>query len=397
MLRNLAILFLATAMMAQTAPPAASAKKPAARKPATTSSTPAAAGTLTDDSPVLFVPGLCNLPATAPVPASPVVPKLKAPPQAKCMRQVTKRQFEALVKALGPRAQAADKAKIAEFYARALAIENQVRKLNLEQTDPDVREALWMARVGALGEILHHHFQKQFANVPDSDVQAYYDQHKSEFEEATIQRVVIPKPPQPAKTVTTPPAKPGETAPESPSAAKAATPAAPDQAYADKLAAMKAGAEKMIERAKAGEDLGKLQKEAFTAAGIQGNPPDVEPVAVHHSMLPPAHDKKVFALAAGEYTALIEEPNAFMFYKVVSKRTVPLAEVKNEITQSLAGEKEDAVVNQIFGESQAVMNPDYFTPPKPETPKPAPGAQPEAPKAEQPPAPQPEAPSEPPK
>lgn len=408
MLRTLAILFLTSAMMAQTAP-ATAPKKPAAKTPATTASkpaTPKTEGALSDDSPVLFVPGLCNIPATADVPAAPVTPKPGAPPQAKCMRQVTKRQFEALIRGLGPRAANADKAKIADFYAHALAIENEVRKINLEKKDPDLHELLWMARIGALGDALHRHLQAQFENMPDSEIQAFYDQHKNDFEEATIQRVVIPKPAKPAAAVTTPPAKPGEkpaeATPETPSTAKAND----QQAYADKVVAMKATAEKMLERAKAGEDMAKLQQEAFTAAGMTGKPPDMEPVAIHHNMLPPAHDQKVFALQGGQYTDLIEEPNAYMFYKVVSRREVPLAEVKNEIKQNLATEKEDAAANQFFSASQPVLNPAYFPPPKPEPAgagKPEgeqPQAeQPEQPQAEQPqaPAPKPEQPSEPPK
>jgi hypothetical protein len=326
------------------------------------------------------------------------------------MRAVTKGEFEAMIRGLGPRAAAADKAKIAEFYAHALAIENQARKINLEKTDPDLAELLWMARIGALGDALHRHLQKQFENVPDSEVQAFYDQHKADFEEATIQRVVIPKPPKPAAAVTTPPAKPGEkpaeAAPESPSNAKAND----QQAYTEKLAALKTTAEKMLERAKAGEDLAKLQQEAFTAAGMQGKPPDMEPVAIHHNMLPPAHDQKVFALQAGQYTDLIEEPNAYMFYKVVSRRTIPLAEVKEEIKQNLATENEDRIADQFFSESKPILVPGYFAPQKPE--KPAAGEKPEAqpespqseaapeqPKAEQPqqPAPKQEQSSEPPK
>lgn len=407
MLRKLAILFLTSAMMAQTAP-TAPAKKPAGQKPATSkAAAPKVETGLSDDSPVLFVPGLCNIPATAPVPATPIAPKPGAPPQAKCMRQVSKKQFEALVKGLGPRAANADPMKIAEFYARALVIENQVRKLNLEQTDPDLREELWMARTGALGQALHRHFEKQFSNIPDSEIQAYYDKHKTEFEEATIQRVVIPKPPQPAKTVTTP--GKDEKAPESPSASKSATtPATPEQPYAEKIAALKTTAEKMLERAKGGEDIAKLQKEAWTASALKGDAPDVEPVAIHHNMLPPAHDQKVFALQPGQFTELIEEPNAFMFYKVTAKRTIPVADAKNDIKQALANEREDALVNKIFSESQPVLNPAYFQPPKPEQGAKPEGAQPEQPKSEatpeqpkaeqtQQPAPKQEQPSEPPK
>ena len=391
MLRKLAILFLTSAMMAQTAP-TTPAKKPAAKKPATTApSKPGAPGPLTDDTPVLWITGLCSIPATAAVPASPVPPKPGAPPEAKCMRQITKKQFETMSKVFPP---GTDKMEVAEVYAQALAIENHSRAVNVE-ADQEARDVLWLARIKKLADLMHEQFQKQFP-ISDADVQAYYDQHKADFDEVTVEGVIVPKPQQKAAAVTTP--GKDEKAPESPSASKAATPAAPEPPYAEKLAASKAAAEKMIARAKAGEDLAKLQKEAFTTAGIQEAPPDIEPFTIRHSQLRPQQEatgKKIFALEPGQYTDLIEEPSAYTFYKLVSKRTLSAADVKNEIKQKLTAQKEQAAIDEMLSKSKPVVNPAYFPPPKPgqganpegAAPQAAPEqpqAAPDQPKAEQP-------------
>lgn len=391
MLRKLAILFLTSAMMAQTAP-TATAKKPAAKKPSTTPAKPGVPGPVTDDTPVLWITGLCSIPATAAVPASPVAPKPGAPAEAKCMRQITKKQFETMSKVFPP---GTDKMEVAEVYAQALAIENHSRALNVEN-DQEARDVLWLARIKKLADLMHEHYQKEFA-VSDSDIQAYYDQHKADFDEVTVEGVIVPKPPQKAAAVTTP--GKDEKAPESPSASKAA--AAPEQPYAEKVAAVKAAAEKMIERAKAGEDLAKLQKEAFTTAGIQEAPPEIEPFTIRHSQLRPQQEatgKKIFALEPGQYTELIEEPNAFTFYKLVSKRTLSAADVKNEIKQKLTAQKEQAAIDEMLSKSKPVLNPAYFPAAKPgakpegAAPQAAPEQQPEQPQAapEQPKAEQPQ-------
>lgn len=398
MLRRFATLVLASltavALAAQTAPATTPAKKPAKRAPASTTGKKPAAdnAAMGPNTPVMFVGGLCALPSGPSAPAVAVPPRPGQPANA-CVRAVTKAQFERMVETLGPRAQSAEKTQLAEYYIHALVIDNVARQLKLDQ-DPAVVEAIWMGRVAALGEALHRHFQKQFANVPQAEVEAYYNSHKSEFEEPTIRRIVIPKPQHKAEVQPAP--KAGEApAPDSPSAAKpAATPAAPEVPYEQQVAARKAYSEKLLERAKTGEAFDKLQKDAFTVANINSAAPDTAAVAIHHGQLPPAHEEKVFALQGGQFSALIDEPSAYVFYKVESRRTVPLAEVSEDIKGALRNQKEDQTINQAFAAGKPQLNPAYFAKPegaqkpeaRPDSEAPQPSApaqaQPEAPKQE---------------
>jgi hypothetical protein len=407
MLRRLALLFLLGGIaLAQSAPaPSAAPKKPRKSAPAAGQAAAQPAAQLGPDSPVMFVRGLCALRAVN-VPAKPVTAMPGTPPsQAGCVRAVTKAQFERMVEGLGARAANADKAQLAEYYARALVIDNEARKLKLDQ-DPAVAQAIWMGRIGALGDALHRHMQLQFGNLPDAEIAKYYDEHKQDFEEVTVRRVVIPKPPQKTEEAK-PEEKKAEAAasPDSPSAAKAAAPAAaPQVPYEQIAAARKTYADKVLARAKAGEDLDKLQKEAFTSAQIEAAAPDTNPVPLHRGQLPPAHDEKVFPLQPGQYSVMIEEPNAYLFYKVEKKRAVPMAEVATDIRRELVNRKEDAAIQAIFAKGEPSLNPAYFAQPRPQAPgapegaeQPAPpeGAKPPAaaePQPQQPPA---EAPKEP--
>ncbi|HTK94898.1 MAG TPA: hypothetical protein VL382_04605, partial [Terriglobales bacterium] len=123
MLRRIAtVLVLAGVALAQAAPSAAPQKpaakagqKPAAKtKASPTGATPT--GAVGPDTPVMFVSGLCALQG-ANIPAQPVTPGPGAPAAARgqCVRAVTKAQFERLITGLGPRAQGAPRAQLAEY------------------------------------------------------------------------------------------------------------------------------------------------------------------------------------------------------------------------------------------------------------------------------------------
>jgi hypothetical protein len=309
------------------------------------------------------------------------------------VRAVTKQQFERMVAGMGPRAANADKVQLAEYYMRALLVDNETRRLKIDQ-DPAVAEALWMSRIGVVGDALHRYFQKTFAaRITEAEVSSYYEAHKNEFEEAAVRRVVIPKPTPPAKGEKPADGAPAtEAAPDSPSAAKSAQAPAPAEIPHEQLAAArKAYAEKLLARARAGEDLDKLQKEAFTTAKLDVEPPDTNPVPLRRGQLPESHEEKVFAAKAGEFTALFDEPSAYLFYKIERARSLPLAEAREEVRKQLVNEKEDEAIKKVFTSGKPRLNPVYFAPSAPAQPAPQPEAPPaaterkaEEPKAEPP-------------
>ena len=126
-------------------------------------------------------------------------------------------------------------------------------------------------------------------------------------------------------------------------------------------------AEALRARAATGEDFVKLQKEAFEAAGTKVENPTVNLPKVRRTGLPPAH-VAVFDLKAGEVSAVISDNGGHYAYKVVSKETLPLDQVKEEIHNKLKSEHLKETMDKYTNSFQAVPNEAYFGPAAPAGP-----------------------------
>ena len=123
-------------------------------------------------------------------------------------------------------------------------------------------------------------------------------------------------------------------------------------------------AEGLRERAAAGEDFTKLQKEAFEAAGIKMDSPTVNLPKVRRTGLPPAH-AAVFDLKVGEVSAVIADNGGHYVYKVVSKEVLPLDQVGDEIRNSLKTQRMKEMMDKYANSYHAETNEAYFGPPGP--------------------------------
>lgn len=294
-------------------PPAAGAKEPGA-------TTPAAASNVPMSEPVLTLKGACV-----------------TNPPAGCVSSLTREQFEQLTNALQP----ADKGpvppdvkrKFATQYAKLLTFADAARQLGLEN-DPKVQQIFAFARNQILAESLNQHYLEEYAHPTDQQIQQYYDENQKKYVEATLLRIIIPKPQGTAEKP-----KPSD---------------ADQQAYADKIR----------ERWVAGEDPTKLQKEAMEHSGITTPPPDVNVGARRPGSLPEAHDA-VFSLKPGEVSPVFSDAAAFYFYKVVSVRQVPLTEVKATISSTLQRQMYSDKIQQLQSAVTPVLNDAYFGPEAP--------------------------------
>ncbi len=112
-----------------------------------------------------------------------------------CVSSMTRQQFEQLTNALQP----ADKGpvppdirrKFATQYAKLLTFADAARELGLEN-DPKVQQIFHFARNQILAEALNQHYVEKYAHPSDQEIQAYYDQNKKKYLEATLQRIIIP-------------------------------------------------------------------------------------------------------------------------------------------------------------------------------------------------------------
>ena len=105
-------------------------------------------------------------------------------------------------------------------------------------------------------------------------------------------------------------------------------------------------AESLRARAAAGEDIAKLQKEAFDAAGMKIESPTVNLPNVRRTGLPPAH-AAVFELKPGEVSQVISDSGGHYIYKVNSKDHMTLDQAKNEIHSKLQNERTREMMEKV--------------------------------------------------
>ncbi len=318
--------------------PAAPAQKPAEKKES---------AEVAPDAPVITIDGLCAKPAAT---------------AAACKTVVTRAQFDKLADALDPKMPAPRRRQLANAYAQLLVLSETAEKRGLENK-PDTQQVLKFARLNALSQVLVRDLQEEAKKVPPAEEQKYYDEHKANFTEATLERIFIPKnPPEPG---------------------------ADDKAKTDQEAKFKAEATKIQASAASGGDFDKLQKQAYDDLGLKSTPPPTQAGAMREGSLP-AGQAKVFDLQPGQVSEPLETPGGLYIYKLVSKKTLTLAEAKGEIDRALEGERMQQLMENITKNMKPVFNEAFFGPmeagpgagpgmPPPRSPRPAVRPAPKAP------------------
>lgn len=354
----------AVAVAQKTTSPAASApaQHPAATSQAPTKAAPAAAQAPTspaanvpENAPVITIDGLCAASAKSAeaIPSEKPAGEAAQPTSAAektggpskptpmtdgaCKTTITRAQFEALVDGLNPQMPEQMKHRLAEFYPRALIAKNRVEQLGLDK-QPNTKQLLDFLELQAYAQVLDHQFQEQAKDVPDSEIQKYYNDHPAEFEEATIERLMIPKSVPAGKEGAQPPTK--------------------------------EAAENLRARAIKGEPFESLQKSVTSADNEQVSPP-VKLENIRRTALPPDQGEQVFALKPGEISGVIDTPSAFFIYKMDSKRSEPLDQAKNEIKSRIATQRYRQEQLDLLNAYKTVLNPAYFPTPQPLVPPPS--------------------------
>lgn len=275
-------------------------------------------------APVITIKGLCAALATAKTAA--------AKPPEPCQTTITKAQFEKIIDAVVPKARRPElppqaRQQIAHQFATLLVMAEKAKQKGVEN-DPSVKEQLQLSRDQVLASAYNQKLLDE-AQPTDAEEQKYYDENKSSFDEATLQRLYIPK----------------------------ATASKEKPVDAD---AEKAAAQKLHDRAASGEDFAKLEKEAFASQSNPQSAPSPDMGARRRGSLPPDQESSVFALKPGEASALLENPAGWYVYKVTAKRTLPFAEVKEEIGHRLQQQKYMDLRNGITNSADIKLNEAYF-------------------------------------
>jgi parvulin-like peptidyl-prolyl isomerase len=335
-----ALLLLAGLAYGQTAPKPAS---PAAQTPAPTVAPTAPATAMPapevkpeakvgPDDPVLTLKGLCDDPSKQ---------------GDACKTVIARAQFEKMADALQPGMSPAVRRQLANAYSRMLLMSTAAEKRGLDKK-PQFDQMMQFARMQILSQSLGRDLHEETEKVSDADIDKYYNDNKSSYEVATVLRLFIPK----TKQLTP---------------AKEAKPADTEAQQRAGEAAMKKTAEELQARAAKGEDFDKLEKEAYVAAGLKGNPPSVKMDSLRQTMLPPVQ-KVAMQLKPGTVSDLISDASGHYVFKMISKETLTLDKVKPEIQNTIASQRfRDAMAKFDTG-TNLELNEAYFGPTKPPAP-----------------------------
>lgn len=300
--------------------PAAPAKPPSAKQQA------AEAEEVAPDAAVITIKGLCSTPAPKAAASKTAHASAAAKPAA-CQTVVTKKQLEMVIETVRPNLQPAQRRMLAQQYVELLVVANAAAKAGIEK-DPKVKEQIRLQRLQILATAYSKERQQKEAEVSEADIQKYYKENAARYEQAKLLRIYIP--------MVTEEGKPPDTA------------------------ASKALAEKIQQRAAAGEDFDKLQKEAFSAASNKGTAPPVDLGERRRGTLPPKQEDAVFGLKVGEVSAALDEASGYYIYKMVSKDAVPLDKVHDEIKGTLGREHLRESLEKLRSSVESTYNPAYF-------------------------------------
>jgi len=341
--------------------PAQPMQAPAA-PPDTSASVPA-------DAPVITVIGVCEATpkAAAPKTAAPKTsaatsataskdpaPKTSA---AECKTVITKAEFEKLASGLSPNITPQLRKQLANILPRLIAMSTEARKEGLDK-GPRYEEVLKFYKMQILTQELTRSIQEEGAKVPEADIAAYYKEHPDAFEQYNLDRIFVPRSKQDADDDDKEGAEKDAKLTEEQQKAKQEKEKA-EQAEGEQ--AMSKLAESLRSRAAAGEDVMKLQKEAFDAAGMKIDSPSVNLPKVRRTGLPPGH-VAVFELKPGDVSQVISDSGGHYIYKVNSKETLTLDQVKDEVHNTLQNQRTRELMDKASNAYKPDLNEAYFGP-----------------------------------
>jgi hypothetical protein len=232
---------------------------------------------LTGDSPVIRIQYEC----------------VSQPSTGTCTSTVTKRDFDALVRALDPSMTADARQALAAEYSRLLIMGAEARRRGLDQL-PEFQTLLQFSALQLLGTRLVKDIQGNVpANLPD-EIRKYFRDHERDYRHVTLSRIVVPA--------------------HSPGGGQAGDGAA--------------HAEQVRKRAVNGEDFTALQRD------ITGSEANTQIGPMSCRALPEAH-RPVCDLPLKEVSPVIADNSGYSIYRLESKVSRELNEVRDEIRATL--------------------------------------------------------------
>jgi len=328
--------------------------------PGASSKAPEAASEVPENAVVITIKGVCpaapKTAAATKTAAGKTTTAAAAKKPADCKTEITRAEFEKIASGLSPNVTPQLKRQLESALPRFIAMSDAAKAKGLDKT-PRFKQTLKIATMQILTQELQRTVQEEADKVPPEQVAEYYKKNPEAYEQYSLDRLFVPRYKQ-AEADDKEEAKEPEKLTEEQQKAKEAADKAKQEKGEQELNKV---ADSLRERAAAGEDFAKLQKEAFEAAGTKVDNPTVNLPKVRRTGLPPAH-AAVFDLKVGEVSAVISDNGGRYVYKVVSKEVLPLDTVKEEIHNKLKSERMKEMMDKYTNSFQAVPNEAYFGP-----------------------------------
>jgi PPIC-type PPIASE domain len=273
-----------------------------------------------------------------------------------CKTVVTRAEFEKLANALAPSLTPQFKHQLANILPRLMVLSAKAESEGLQNT-PRYAETMKFARMQILTQSLQSKLQEDSTKVSDADIKAYYDAHPDAYQQYSIDRIFIPRTKQEAEE--------GEADADADKDAKL-TEEQQKAKQADEVAKKKSDEDAMTklaaslrDRAAAGEDFAKLQKEAYAAAGMKIENINVNIPKMRKTGLPQGHTG-VFDLKPGEVSQVITDAGGHYIYRVNTKDQISLEAAKDEIHNTLQTQKLKESMDALNNSFKSELNDSYF-------------------------------------
>jgi hypothetical protein len=240
----------------------------------------------------------------------------------------------------------AAKKQLATRYVTVLLLANKAHELGLDQ-GPEFDEQMYIARLQLLAREASQTIQREASNIPESEISSYYQQHAADYKTISFQRIFVPK----QKSI-------------EPAGGEAANAPELQQKREQSEMKMKQEADKLHQRATAGEDFAKLQQEAYDVAGMKVGTINVKAENMRKASIPPG-DAAVFDLKPGEISQVFTDNGGYQIYKVEEIKDLPLASVHDEILRTLQAQNTKKAFDDIQASAKTTLDEAYFATPAP--------------------------------
>jgi hypothetical protein len=294
----------------------------------------AEAAKVVPDAPVITINGLCDNP-----------PADKAP-DPNCKTVITRAEFEKVLDAVQPNMPPRVRRQFATRYSSALVTAQKAHEMGLDQ-GPKFEERMKLMRLQVLSQSFNQAAQEKAGQISDKDIEDYYHDKSTDYEEADLRRIFVPRAQQP------------------PVSKVKLSAAAEKKRQHDAEEIMQKEADKLRTRAVAGEDFAKLQDEAYALSALKGKAPSTKMGKVRRNSLPPAH-ASVMDLKTGEISPVLSDQSGYFIYKVGAKDVAPLDDkVKDEIRGTLRTQRMQEQMKAVQQAGTPTLDESYFGPEMP--------------------------------